>query len=117
MADVSTSFIFKEVVPQETPPCDKNDTMVAFVHSHPEKCPAFSNGDINVANEGKPFIPSRKRIPAKIMVVSTVYTGAPNNQTRTYVYDGATRKKASYLDNVENTCGIPELKEKKVYKK
>lgn len=113
VAEVGTSFIFKEVVPQETPPCEEGDIMVAFVHSHPEKCPAFSTGDENVAKNGKPFIPSRKRIPARIMVVSTVYTGGPNNQTKTYIYDGATRKRASYLDNIEKTCSIPELKEKK----
>lgn len=67
------------------PPCDENDTMVAFVHSHPEKCPAFSDGDKKVARKDKPSLPPRKRIPKQIMVISTVYTGKPNNETKTYI--------------------------------
>lgn len=113
VADPGTSFIFKEVVPEEMPPCDENDTMVAFVHSHPEKCPAFSDGDKKVARKGKPSLPPRKRIPKQIMVISTVYTGKPNNETKTYIFDGKTGKTASYLNNVEKTCNIEELKEKK----
>lgn len=51
------------------------------------------------------------------MVASAVYTGNPNNETKTYIFDGKTGKTASYLNNVEKTCNIEELKEKKVCKK
>lgn len=47
------------------------------------------------------------------MIASTVYTGNPNNETKTYIYDGKTDKTASYLNNVEKSCHIKELKEKK----
>lgn len=94
LGEVGTSYAPKELNVMDVPGCDKNDSVVAYIHTHTDHAPNFSGEDERTAEKGFRHSNPQIAMPSGIIIMSTVET--ENGNVLSYEYNARINSRNTY---------------------